>query len=137
MSKDIVTYEPVGTEIQLVTSAEKYEVIEADLNKIQMNLQKTADDLASTFPDMIAFAEAAQHPKMYEALAKTALAIATINKDAANVIKQKLELYETFRKPSGGEKPVNQTYNDSRTVTNNFTGTASDLLDLAIKQGDK
>lgn len=134
MSKDIIVYEPANTEVQLATTTEKYESIESDLNEIQLNLSKTAERLSAGFPDMIEFAAAAQHPKMYEAVAKMALAIATVNKETAAIVKQKQELYDSFRKPNAPQT-VNNTYiKEDKTVNNNFTGTANDLLDMAQKK---
>lgn len=136
MSKDITIVDKKVPAVRLATSTEKYEAIEADLNRIQMNLIKVSDRLTIEFPKIVEFADSAQHPKMYEAVAKIASTISQVNKDAAAIIKQKQELYDSFRDKDSEPPTVNNTYNDQKTI-NNFHGTSNDLLDLVIQRKEE
>lgn len=129
MANDIIEIEDRSSPL-LETTAEKYEAIESELTEIQENLGQVADKLAIQIPVAIQLADSAQDPKTYEALAKLVTAFAGLNKEAANVIKQKQELYDSFRK----KEPTNnsQINNDNRSV--NFHGTTTELLDHILKK---
>lgn len=137
MSKDIVTLEDVGSNVLLESSAEKYSAIESQLDDVIMNLTGTADQVKAQIPTLIALAEASQQPKVYEALAKLLAAYSTLNKDAANVAKQKQDLYDSFRQKKEAPKQEATTIinEDNRTIA--FNGTSTDMLDEYLKTKNK
>jgi len=57
----------------------KYEGLVGELDEIQQRLIDSTKQLESKLPEIIEFANAAQHPKVYEALAKVASSIDIIN----------------------------------------------------------
>lgn len=126
--------------VGLEATKEKYEVIEADLNEIQANLTNTAEKLKNQIPTLIDLAEAAQNDKIYNALAKVIDSYTNINKEAANIVKQKQALYDSFRQKNVAatdteDKAVTVINNDNRTVQ--FTGTPTDLLDIVHSKRGK
>ena len=136
MSNDLVVQDKpnLPEEVQLDATREKYESVESDLTEIQTNLTDMSDKLSREMDTLIDLAKAAQHPKVYEALARMVQTFSNLNKEAAAVIKQKTELYDSFRiKPINKQEDKPQpteVYNDHRSVT--FNGTASELLDKVL-----
>lgn len=128
MANDLTLIDQNQTAL-LETTAEKYQSIESELNEIHQNLTSAADKLSVKLTNVIEFADQAQHPKMYEALAKLMQAYSGLNRDAAAIVKQKQELYDSFRNK---DQPNHQINNDNRSV--NFHGTANDLLDHIMKK---
>lgn len=111
----------------LETNAEKYETIESELNEIKDNLISAAEKVGLTIPTAIELTEAAQNPKMYEALARLITAFSSLNRDAAAIVKQKQELYDSFRHKPEAQAPQIPHQSDNRQI--HFHGTANDLLD--------
>lgn len=118
--------------VEIDTSKEKYEAIESDLEEVKMNLLSTSEKLNTEIPTLIELAASSQHPGVYEALAKIVNSFAKVNAEAAKVIKQRQELYDSFRK-AGGTNTLS-TYNDNRSVV--FHGTTTDLLDEILEDKD-
>lgn len=140
MSNEITIIESnIVEEVGLSATKEKYEAIESDLNEIQQNMQAAVDKITAKLDNIIDFADAAQHHHMYNALAKVIQSFAQLNKETALIVKQKQELYDSFR-----AKKVNETAKEVQSITNNidnrqltFEGTSTDILDRVLsRRGD-
>ena len=126
MTNDITLVRDTDSAL-LETTAEKYENIESELNEIKDNLIDAAAKLAVQLPIAIQLAEASQNDKIYTALAKLVVAFSTLNKDAAGVIKQKQDLFDSFRQKVPPQTQQPEAPQDNRQI--HFHGTANDLLD--------
>lgn len=131
MDNELIVLETESTAL-VETGKEKYLALESDLNGVQTNLESVAEKLSNQLPNIIDFADAAQHPKVYEALANMVKAISQVNRDTAAVIKQKQELYNEMYKPVEQEGPRTINNTDARTV--NFVGTSTDLLKQVLSE---
>lgn len=130
MANDIVVSDHSNA-VMIETTREKYEIIESDLNEIQNNLTSSIDKMKDKIPVMLEFMEAAQNDKMYTAVAKVLQTYAILNKTAADIVKQKQDLYDGFRKTSNTkDDPPSVINNDNRTIA--FHGTATELLDQVL-----
>lgn len=132
MTNDIIVAES-ETDNELATIT-KYEIVESDLNEIHHNLTSTIDSLKDRLSTMMEFTEAAQNDKMYAAAARMLKTYADLNKAAADVIKQKQELYDSFRTPK--DDPIAPIVNnDNRTIA--LHGTATDILKQVLGNKDE
>lgn len=122
-NNQVIVKEPISFD-------DKLEIVEQDLNVIQDNLISTEQKLSKHLDTIIKFSEQAQHPKIYESISKIADSISKLNHEATEVLKQKMQLY----KSPDQTNIINNTYNDSKTVTN-FNGSSSDLLDDVLIKG--
>lgn len=130
MANDIIVPDHSNA-VMIETTREKYEIIESDLNEIQNNLTSSIDKMKDKIPVMLEFMEAAQNDKMYTAVAKVLQTYAILNKTAADIVKQKQDLYDGFRKTSNTkDDPPSVINNDNRTIA--FHGTATELLDQVL-----
>lgn len=116
----------------LETNAEKYEAIESELNEIKDNLISAAEKIGNVIPTAIDLTEAAQNPKMYEALSRLITSYSNLNRDAAAIVKQKQELYDSFRDKKETQQPQIPHQTDNRQI--HFHGTANDLLDKFLNK---
>jgi len=105
----------------------KYEGLVGELDEIQQRLIDSTKQLESKLPEIIEFANAAQHPKVYEALAKVASSISQMNKDAANIVKQKHDIINSS-KISQEAQTINNSYTE-----NKITMTHSEALRMIRK----
>lgn len=117
------------------TTKEKYEIIESDLNEIQHNLIGSIDKIKDKIPMMLEFMEAAQNDKMYTAVSKVLQTFAVLNKTAADIVKQKQDLYDSFRERDTTAKEASVVNNDNRSIA--FHGTATELLDQVLGKKDE
>lgn len=126
MANEVLVRDITETSL-LETNSEKYENIESELNELKDNLIDAANKLAVQLPAAIELADASQNDKIYTALAKLVIAFSTLNKDAAAIVKQKQDLYDSFRVKQNQPAPATPVVHDQRQV--HFHGTANDLLD--------
>lgn len=133
MANSVVIIDDHSNAVMIETTKEKYEIIESDLNEIQNNLTSSIDKMKNKIPVMLEFMEAAQNDKMYSAVAKVLQSYAILNKTAADIVKQKQELYDSFRKTSSSrDEPPSVINNDNRTIA--FHGTSTELLDQVLSK---
>jgi len=85
-----------------------------DLEVIHQNLIDVSSQLQEKIPEIIEFAQSAQHPKVFEALAKVVTSISILNRDAANVIRQKHEIRISGK--SQNKTIVNNSYSESNII---------------------
>jgi hypothetical protein len=121
----------------LEPTTEKYEAIESELNTLKLNTVEVSDKIRVTIDEAIQFTGAAQNPKMYDSLAKLITAYSTLNKDIASVLKQKQDMYDSFRNKSNKNqsKSVTPESTDATVVDNrqiHFHGTSTELLDKYV-----
>lgn len=131
MSKDVIVIEESQIKT-LDTSIEKYEQIESDLNSIQTTMNDIADKLATKLSNLMEFADSAQNDKMYTALAKVVSAFSQLNKDTAEIIKQKQQLYDGFKSKPQTETGGDVINNDNRAI--HFNGTSAELLENILSK---
>jgi len=126
-NKELIVVEEEETSL-LETNSEKYQEIETSLTEIQRKLSDASDKIAIKIPEYIELLHSSTfNPKYAEAFAKFIQAFSNLNRDTLEVVKQKQNLYDSFRKKEGKTEVT-----DNRSI--NFHGTSSEILDKILNK---
>lgn len=98
-SKAVATISPKHMDL-VDADMSKIELAENELSEVVYNLKSLADVADKSIKTAASLAEAAQHPDMFDSLAKLLVAGAKINREASLAISSKVDLYKSQSNPN-------------------------------------
>ena len=128
MSNELVEKE-VKT-IELVDpDTTKLEQLELEIEEVKAGLQTIAETGEAAIRELAALAKSSQHPRLYETLAKSIVALNDTHRELNSILRTKKELMNTTIKSD--DKVI-----ENQTVNNNLYVSSTELLQMIKKKAN-